>query len=144
MRWMALGVSLLFAASVCVAGAASAQSAQSAQSAAPRADQAVSADLIRLHDDLHLSGDQEAAWRDYATAIAPNPQTLARRRATTDLMPTISTPRRIALIEANMVRDELDIRRQGAAVLAFYGKLTPAQQKIFDQETAGSGPEPQS
>jgi periplasmic protein CpxP/Spy len=118
MRWVALGFCLVMGA----AGAA-------------RAAEAVSAELIRLHDDLHLSEVQEAAWRDYTTAIAPDPQQQARHRATTELLPLVPTPRRVALIEATMAQDAADFRRQGAAVTAFYGKLTPAQQKIFDQDT---------
>jgi hypothetical protein len=99
------------------------------------AEPAVSAELIRLHDDLHLSASQEAAWRDYTLAIAPDPQTVARRKATGDLLPTVPTPRRIALIEASMSQDAVDFRRQAAAVNLFYAKLTPAQQRTFDQDT---------
>ncbi|HEY8003798.1 MAG TPA: hypothetical protein VIE16_06185, partial [Phenylobacterium sp.] len=86
MRWIVLG---FCAALASVGGAA-------------RAQQAVNADLIRLHDDLKLTDSQEAAWRDYTTAIAANPQAAARHRATTELLPTVPTPRRIALIEATM------------------------------------------
>jgi protein CpxP len=122
MRWIALGICL----AITVAGTARA------------AEQAISAELIRLHDDLRLSASQEAAWRDYATAIAPDPQAQARHKATTDLLPLIPTPRRIALIEATMAQDAQDFRRQGAAVNAFYGKLTPSQQRTFDQDTLSS------
>jgi hypothetical protein len=125
MRWIALGFCLAMAAT----GAA-------------RAAEAVSAELIRLHDDLKLSDSQEAAWRDYTIAIAPDPQQQARHRATTELLPLVPTPRRIALIEATIAQDAVDFRRQGAAVTAFYGKLTPAQQKIFDQDTLPQGSDP--
>jgi hypothetical protein len=118
MRWIVLGVCLATVAS----GAAQ---------AAP----AVTAELIRLHDDLRLSDSQEQAWRDYTNAIAPDPQTEARHRATQELLPMVPTPRRIALIEATMAQDTLDFRRQGAAVKAFYGALTPEQQKMFDLDT---------
>ncbi len=107
-----------------------------------RAAQAVSAELIRLHDDLKLSDSQEAAWRDYVTAMAPDPQQTARHRATTELLPLVPTPRRIALIEATMAHDAIDFKRQSAAVTAFYGKLTPAQQRIFDQDTLPPGSDP--
>lgn len=121
MRWIALGFGLVLAAG----GAA-------------RAEQAVNADLLRLHDDLHLSDSQEAGWRDYTTAIAANPQTVARHQATESLLPTVPTPRRLALIEASMAQDAADFKRQGAAVIAFYNKLTPAQQRTYDQETVPS------
>jgi LTXXQ motif family protein len=102
------------------------------------AEQAVSAELIRLHDDLRLSAAQEGAWRAYAIAIAPDSQAQARHKATTELLPQIPTPRRIALIEATMAQDMLDFRRQGAAVNAFYATLTPAQKQTFDQDTLSS------
>jgi hypothetical protein len=126
MRWIAVSFCLAIAA---IAGAA-------------RAAEAVSAELIRLHDDLKLSDSQEAAWRDYTTAIAPDPQQAARHRATTELLPMVPTPRRIALIEATMAQDAVDFKRQSAAVNAFYGKLTPAQQRTFDQDTLPSGSDP--
>jgi protein CpxP len=125
MRWIALGFCLVLAAG----GAA-------------RAEQAVNADLLRLHDDLRLSDSQEAGWRDYTTAIAANPQTVARHRATQELLPMVPTPRRLALIEASMARDAADFRRQGAAVIAFYNKLTPAQQRTYDQDTLPSVSDP--
>ncbi len=136
MRWIALGF--------CLAASATAALAQPPQRSERRGggEQAVSADLIRLHDDLQLTEGQEPAWRDYTVAIAPNPQTQARHQATSDLLPMVPTPRRIALIEATMAQDDLDFRKQGAAVNAFYGKLTPEQQKVFDRDTLPSGSDP--
>lgn len=107
----------------------------SAMGGQAHAAEAVNAELIRLHDDLKLTDSQDAAWRRYATAIAPDPQALARRRATEALLPTVPTPRRIALIEASMAQDTADFRRQGAAVSAFYATLTPDQQRVFDEDT---------
>ena len=122
MRWIVLVCCLAFAAT----GASAAQ--------------AVNAALIRLHDELHLSDAQEGAWRDYTTAIASSPQMEDRHRAMDELLPQIPTPRRIALIEANMAQDEADFHREGAAVVAFYQQLTPEQQRTFD---AGTLPSPQ-
>ncbi|HEV2533258.1 Spy/CpxP family protein refolding chaperone [Phenylobacterium sp.] len=103
------------------------------------AEQAVSADLLRLHDDLHLSEAQEAGWRNYTLAIAPDPQVEARHRAAAELLPAVPTPRRIALMQATMDTDAVDFRRHAAAVIAFYGQLTPSQQRTFDLETAPQG-----
>jgi hypothetical protein len=91
--------------------------------------------LMRLHDALHLTADQEDAWRGYTAVIAPSPQATARRQATEQMLPQLTTPRRIALIDATMERDVADFRRQGDAVTAFYARLTPDQQAIFDRET---------
>lgn len=105
---------------------------------ATAANEPVSPELIRLHDDLRLTPAQDGAWHDYLMAIAPDPQAEARHRATQDLLPLVPTPRRIALIEATIQQDELDFRRQGEAVKAFYAKLTPEQQKVFDRDTLPS------
>lgn len=123
MRWVVIGLCLGLAAPC-----------------AAVAQEAVSAQLIKLHDDLNLSQDQEAAWRTYATAIAPSMQTNARHRATGELLPLVPTPRRIALIEANMAEDQADFRRQADAVLAFYDHLTADQQRTFDRDTVPPPP----
>jgi protein CpxP len=91
--------------------------------------------LNHLHDSLNLSAAQDAAWREYTAAIAPDPQATARRSATAQLLPKLPTPRRIALIDATMAEDIADFHRQGEAVTTFYGRLSPDQQRIFDQET---------
>jgi hypothetical protein len=98
--------------------------------------------LQQLHDDLGLRADQESAWRAYAAAMAPDPQADARRRATDELLPQIPTPRRIALIEASMAQDVADLRRQGEAVMAFYSRLSPDQQRTFDVETLPTAARP--
>ena len=106
--------------------------------AARAAEPAVSAQLIRLHDDLRLAPEQEPAWNAYTRAIAPNPEVAERHRATDEMLLRLSTPRRISLIAATMAADEVDFRRQGQAVTAFYDQLTPAQKKTFDDETLPS------
>jgi hypothetical protein len=97
--------------------------------------------LDRLHDGLNLSAAEEPAWRDYVAAIAANPQGPARRRATQELLPKLTTPRRIALIDATMEQDVADLHRQGQAVMNFYSRLTPDQQAIFDKETLPPAPD---
>jgi protein CpxP len=94
--------------------------------------------LTQLHDALHLDGQQEEAWRSYTAAIAPSDQAQARRHATEQMLPKLTTPRRIALLDATMEQDLTDRRRQGDAVIAFYGRLTPAQQAVFDRQTLQS------
>src|SRR5258705_4010135 len=86
-----------------------------AASAAFAAPQLASPELTKLHVDLHLNAAQEPAWRDYAAAVTANPQAEARSRATQELLPTLPTPRRIALIEATMSNDYADFHRQGTA-----------------------------
>jgi hypothetical protein len=130
MRWTVLACALASGLAISASGAAAAPARP------PERPPAVSADLLRLHDDLQLSEGQEAGWRDYTQAIAPDPQVEARHRATADLLPAVPTPRRIALMQATMESDAADFRRHATAVIAFYNQLTPAQQRTFDQETA--------
>ena len=94
------------------------------------------ADVSQLHDALHLSPAQEDAWRAYQAAIAPDPQAQQRHRAADMLLPQLTTPRRVALIEATAQADAADLHRQGKAVKAFYASLSPDQQRTFDRLTA--------
>lgn len=104
--------------------------------------QAAPVRLTQLHDALHLTAEQEDAWRAYEAAIAPSPEAEARRQAAQRMLPQLATPRRIALIDATMSQDLEEFRRQGQAVTAFYGRLTPDQQKVFDRETLPAAQSP--
>ena len=102
---------------------------------AGRAD-AQTPQLSGLHDALHLTAAQEDGWRAYVAAIGPDPSADARRRETARMMPTLPTPRRVDLVNAEVDADAALVHRQGAAVKAFYDSLTPAQQHAFDRQTA--------
>jgi protein CpxP len=95
--------------------------------------------LRQLHGDLHLAAKQEATWRDYTAAILPNAQAKARRESAEQLLPQLTTPRRIALVEAISAQDEADLHRRGEIVNRFYASLSPDQQRTFDRETLPSG-----
>ena len=90
----------------------------------------------RLHDALNLAPAQEEAWRAYQAAIAQNPQQAARAQQAQMLMPTLPTPRRLALIRAQMQSDMEVFDQNARAVMAFYSGLSPEQQRVFDTETA--------
>jgi hypothetical protein len=51
------------------------------------------------------------------------------------LFPTLTAPRRIDLVEAEMQQDLADLHRQAQALKAFYAILTPPQQRTFDTKT---------
>jgi hypothetical protein len=103
--------------------------------ASAAAGQEVSARLSQLHDALHLIAEQEEAWRDYVAAVGPNAQMEARHHATEQLLPQLTTPRRIALIDATMAQDSADFHRQSETIEAFYARLSPDQQRTFDRQT---------
>lgn len=91
--------------------------------------------LNQLHDALRLSPAQEDAWRAYTAALQPSAGAQSRHEQAQALLPRLTTPRRIALLDATMQQDVADMRRQGQAVIAFYDALTPEQQSVFDRQT---------
>lgn len=106
---------------------------------------AASAAIGNLHDALHLTAAQEDGWRAYKAAIQPDPSADSRHRSASRMMPSLTTPRRIDLINAEMTADMAFARRQGDAVKAFYASLTPEQQHAFDRQTlqgSGGGSQP--
>ena len=100
------------------------------------AQQPASSELSKLHDDLRLTSAQAGAWQQYVAAMDDGGQMQARRQAAEQMLPQIPTPRRLALMDATMSDELADFRRQSAAVQAFYARLTPDQQRIFDRDTA--------
>lgn len=125
---------LLVILSVLSLSAGGAALAQGQQEEGPSPQQ----QLSQLHDALRLSPQQEPAWRAYAASLAPDPAMEARRRSAAEMMPKLTTPRRVDLINAEMAQDMASMRRQGEAVKAFYAQLSPQQQSTFDRITAES------
>lgn len=123
-RSLLLGLSVL---SLSIAGVASAPYAV--------AQQPQQQDLNHLHEALNLSAAQQAAWQAYVAAIRPDPATDARRREAARMMPTLTTPRRVDLINAEMDTEMANMHRQGQAAKIFYAQLSPEQQRVFDQLT---------
>jgi hypothetical protein len=94
------------------------------------------AQLARLKQALHLSAQQTDAWNAYQTAMAPDPQAQARDAAAQRMLPQLTTPRRVALIQAVMQDRLSEFRRRSAGVVTFYEQLTPDQQHTFDEQTS--------
>ena len=99
------------------------------------AAQAQPPNLTALHDALHLSAAQEAAWSAYKQSVAAPEGAQQRRRAAAMLFPTLTAPRRIDLVEAEMQQDLADLHRQAQALKTFYAALNPDQQRVFDNQT---------
>jgi hypothetical protein len=91
--------------------------------------------LSKLHDDLHLTADQDTAWRQYAKAVNDEGQMQARREAAQIMLPQLTTPRRLALMKSALTDELADFDRQSQAINVFYDRLTPAQQRTFDHDT---------
>jgi hypothetical protein len=103
---------------------------------AAMAQQTAPPQLSKLHDDLRLTAAQNDAWRMYVRAIGDSGQMQARRRSAEEMLPQLATPRRLALMDATMTDELADFHRQSTAIQAFYGRLTPEQQRTFDRDTA--------
>ena len=110
-----------------IAASATAQDAQNGQG-----------EIWRLQHALHLSAPQMGAWKIYQAAMAPDVQAQSRDGAAQRLFPQLTTPRRLALIQAVMEDHLAAFRRRSAAIVAFYEQLTPDQQRAYDQQTSPS------
>ncbi|HLK25029.1 MAG TPA: Spy/CpxP family protein refolding chaperone [Caulobacteraceae bacterium] len=93
-------------------------------------------ELDSLHRALNLTPAQEADWRAFAAASAPDAEQAARDRSAQSMLPGLHAPQRVDLTIAAMQADLSALERRGAALKAFYAKLTPAQQAVFDRQTA--------
>lgn len=91
--------------------------------------------LSKLHDDLRLTPGQQAAWDQYVAAMGDSGQVQAQRQSAEMMLPQLQTPRRLALMEATMTQELADFHKQSQAIDAFYGVLTPDQQRTFDRDT---------
>jgi Spy/CpxP family protein refolding chaperone len=92
----------------------------------------------RLRDVLQLRPDQEGALKAFLAASMPPARAAAAAGAapTRPVMPS-TTPERLAMAETMMAEHQAMFRKRSAAILAFYGQLTPSQKKAFDALHAG-------
>jgi hypothetical protein len=90
----------------------------------------------RLHDALQLTAAQEPDWAKYKAAVAVDPARAGRARAAQQMLATLPTPRRVALMRAMLHDDATAFEQRAEAAEAFYATLTPKQQQMFDVLTA--------
>ena len=86
--------------------------------------------MAKLHGVLKLTSAQEAAWNEFSNKMKPVKMDKPGHQDWKDL----STPDRLDKILDNMKSHEKQMAEHAAAVRAFYGALTPDQQKIFDHQ----------
>jgi len=91
--------------------------------------------IEQLHQALHLTPTQDAAWQLYRSAADIPDKAQARRRAASSLFRTLDAPHRMDLVEAEMRQELDDLQRQSHALKAFYQTLGQDQQRIFDART---------
>lgn len=89
--------------------------------------------LGRLHDQLKLTANQEAAWKTYADSITSQLAQFAKNpppdRCT---MQSLSTPERMEKMLEHSKAHEQALEQRVANTKAFYAQLTAEQQKVFD------------
>ena len=85
--------------------------------------------MERLKRILQITPQQEAAWNAWASAMRP----MARPRPNREEFARLSTPERIDRLRQLRATRMAEMDRRGDATKAFYGQLTPAQQKAFDE-----------
>jgi LTXXQ motif family protein len=94
-----------------------------------------SSPIDTLHRDLNLNAQQELAWKAYRDQASVPEKAQERRRAAAKMFPTLASPQRMDLIEAELRLELLDLQRQSRALKAFYVTLSPEQKRVFDFET---------
>jgi hypothetical protein len=103
---------------------------------APSARAQQQTNFASLHDALRLTAAQEPAWETFKAASQPNADQAARARAAQSMLPRLTSPQRVDLSIAAMQADLETLKARGAALKSFYATLTPAQQQVFDRQTA--------
>lgn len=100
-----------------------------------------------MRDILQLRPDQEGALKAFLAAMAPPeppapPAPPARGAAAPPARPDIpkTTPERLAMAEKMMAEHTAMFKKHNDAIRAFYGQLTPLQQRAFDALHEGMGP----
>ena len=82
----------------------------------------------RLHEQLKLSAEQEGAWKSFTEKVRPAPGEWPKHEELAGL----KAPERMERMAAMMKQREARMMERVAAVKAFYAVLSPAQQKVFD------------
>jgi len=90
----------------------------------------------RLHDALKLNADQEVAWKKLIES--EHPMAAARPGAgKTEDWAALTTPERAERMLERMRAHQSAMADHVAQLKAFYGLLSPEQQKIFDDAHRG-------
>jgi Spy/CpxP family protein refolding chaperone len=90
----------------------------------------------KLHDALQLNGSQESAWATYQAAIKPQAMGMHGDRAAWATMPA---PARMEQMIAMSKQRTAMMESHLGALNTFYAVLTPAQKKVFDENTRHRG-----
>lgn len=98
----------------------------------PAADFAASR-LDRLHAELKLSPEQEAAWKAWAEPIRQQSAAMRDRRGEREAMTRLPAPERMEKTLERMKEHERQMEAGLASLRSFYATLTPEQRQTFDR-----------
>ena len=90
----------------------------------------------RLHDELKLTPDQEAAWTAFVAKMAPPD---AAGKPDWSALSALPAPERMEQMVSRMKEREAQMEQRLAALKEFYAVLTPEQQKLFDAQNGRRG-----
>lgn len=88
----------------------------------------------QLQEKLQLRPDQQAAWDRFKQNMQ-RPQHAGKRAQRDTRSDELSTPERIAQLQARRAERQQAMDQRLQAVQAFYEQLDPEQKTIFDRET---------
>lgn len=88
-----------------------------------------------LKAKLNLAPAQEAAWNDFAKALEPDMRMAGMdKQAMREDFQTLNTVERLGKMQALSESRRARMSERVEAIKAFYTRLSPTQQKVFDQE----------
>jgi len=91
--------------------------------------------MAKLHGALKLTSAQDAAWTEFSNKMKPVKMDKSKMdKPGHQDWKDLSTPDRLDKVLGNMKLHEKQLAEHAAAVRAFYGALTPDQQRIFDHQ----------
>ncbi len=91
------------------------------------------AHMAELKKSLQLTPAQEGAWTEFSNAMRP-PAT-PPQRPDREALEKMTTPQRLDQMQAMRKQHQEQMDKREAATRAFYTRLTPEQQKRFDEQT---------
>ncbi|WGM37401.1 Spy/CpxP family protein refolding chaperone [Caulobacter sp. NIBR1757] len=103
-------------------------------------DPAAHADHMRTL--LQLRPEQEAAFQAFLAATGPEPHKMQMKHDADGKPPErkmLTTPERLDMQAKRMAEHQAAFQKRAAATRAFYGQLSPSQQKVFDTLHAHHG-----
>lgn len=100
-----------------------------------------------LKAELKLTAEQESAWANFKTAMQPGGDMLARQAQRSELvkLPTLERMEKMKALRTQHLTDmSTTMDQRFDATKAFYARLTPEPQKVFDSSAMPGPPQASS